>query len=70
MRHGRESHFGLEAGSKPELLLCTAALLKGSPRALLICNGYKVAFVLKGGEGTALSASAHLSFPPVWGVWG
>lgn len=33
--------FGLEAGSKPELLLAMSCLSKGSPDALLICNGYK-----------------------------
>jgi arginine decarboxylase len=34
--------FGLEAGSKPELLLTMSCLAaRGSPDALLICNGYK-----------------------------
>ncbi|CAM0912584.1 unnamed protein product [Alopecurus aequalis] len=34
--------FGLEAGSKPELLLTMSCLVaRGSPDALLICNGYK-----------------------------
>ncbi|XP_078440043.1 arginine decarboxylase-like [Wolffia australiana] len=33
--------FGLEAGSKPELLLAMSCLTKGSPDGLLICNGYK-----------------------------
>ncbi|KAG1360570.1 Arginine decarboxylase [Cocos nucifera] len=33
--------FGLEAGSKPELLLAMSCLARGSPDALLICNGYK-----------------------------
>ncbi len=37
--HGRPYHFGLEAGSKPELLVCLANL--NTPGALLICNGYK-----------------------------
>jgi arginine decarboxylase len=36
---GRPFHFGLEAGSKPEL---TAALaLHSDPESLIICNGYK-----------------------------
>jgi arginine decarboxylase len=36
---GRPFHFGLEAGSKPEL---TAALaLHADPESLIICNGYK-----------------------------
>ncbi len=36
---GRPFHFGLEAGSKPELLACIAHL--DDPSALIICNGYK-----------------------------
>src|ERR1700758_5797686 len=36
---GEEFHFGLEAGSKPELV---AALARHSdPESLIICNGYK-----------------------------
>lgn len=36
---GRPFHFGLEAGSKPEL---TAALaIHSDPESLIICNGYK-----------------------------
>lgn len=38
---GKEFAFGLEAGSKPELLLTMACLCKGNPKSLLICNGYK-----------------------------
>ncbi|XP_008805579.2 arginine decarboxylase-like [Phoenix dactylifera] len=38
---GAPFHFGLEAGSKPELLLAMSCLLRGSPEAFLICNGYK-----------------------------
>jgi arginine decarboxylase len=37
--HGRQYQFGLEAGSKPELLAVLALL--DSPDALIICNGYK-----------------------------
>ncbi|KAH6811926.1 arginine decarboxylase 2 [Perilla frutescens var. frutescens] len=33
--------FGLEAGSKPELLLAMSCLCNGSPEALLVCNGFK-----------------------------
>lgn len=34
--------FGLEAGSKPELLLAMSCLAaRGSPDAMLVCNGYK-----------------------------
>jgi arginine decarboxylase len=36
---GRPYHFGLEAGSKPELLAVMAML--EDPEALIICNGYK-----------------------------
>ncbi|CAN5484831.1 biosynthetic arginine decarboxylase [soil metagenome] len=37
--YGRRFHYGLEAGSKPELIAALAYL--DDPRALLICNGYK-----------------------------
>ena len=37
--HGQQYHFGLEAGSKPELLAVLAML--DSNEALIICNGYK-----------------------------
>ncbi len=36
---GRRFHFGLEAGSKPELLAAMAYLR--DPEAYLVCNGYK-----------------------------
>ena len=36
---GRQYHYGLEAGSKPELLAVMALL--DDPDALVICNGYK-----------------------------
>lgn len=36
---GRPFHFGLEAGSKPELL--TVMSILDDPEALIICNGYK-----------------------------
>ncbi|MEM6436046.1 MAG: biosynthetic arginine decarboxylase [Cyanobacteria bacterium P01_D01_bin.115] len=39
VRFGRPHQFGLEAGSKPELLIALATL--DSPDSLLICNGYK-----------------------------
>ncbi|MEG4327805.1 biosynthetic arginine decarboxylase, partial [Microcoleus sp. herbarium5] len=39
VRFGKPHHFGLEAGSKPELMIALATLK--SPGALLICNGYK-----------------------------
>jgi len=39
MESGRRWHFGLEAGSKAELLIALSLL--NDPKALLICNGYK-----------------------------
>ena len=36
---GRQYHYGLEAGSKPELLAALAYM--HDPEALIICNGYK-----------------------------
>ncbi|MEG4065841.1 biosynthetic arginine decarboxylase [Microcoleus sp. Pol11C2] len=39
VRFGQPHHFGLEAGSKPELMIALATLK--NPSALLICNGYK-----------------------------
>ncbi|KAL2468462.1 Arginine decarboxylase 1 [Forsythia ovata] len=38
---GSGFRFGLEAGSKPELLLAMSCLCKGSPEAFLVCNGFK-----------------------------
>ena len=37
--YGGQYHFGLEAGSKPELLAVIALL--EDPEALIVCNGYK-----------------------------
>ena len=39
LRAGRPYHYGLEAGSKPELLAVMA--LQDDPEALIVCNGYK-----------------------------
>ncbi|MFN7961127.1 MAG: biosynthetic arginine decarboxylase [Thermoanaerobaculia bacterium] len=39
VQFGRQFHYGLEAGSKPELLTVMALLT--DPEALIICNGYK-----------------------------
>lgn len=39
VRFGKPHQFGLEAGSKPELMIGLATLK--TPGALLICNGYK-----------------------------
>ena len=39
IRFGTPEKLGLEAGSKPELLIALALL--DTPGALIICNGYK-----------------------------
>lgn len=39
-RYGAEFGFGLEAGSKPELL-AVMALTEGSPQRMIVCNGFK-----------------------------
>ncbi len=39
IQHGTSQRVGLEAGSKPELLVALALL--DTPNALIICNGYK-----------------------------
>jgi len=36
---GKQYHFGLEAGSKPELIAALA--MHQDPESLIICNGYK-----------------------------
>lgn len=41
VRFGSSFRFGLEAGSKPELLLAMSCLCNGSPDGLLVCNGFK-----------------------------
>src|ERR1700724_1231997 len=42
---GEQFHFGLEAGSKPELV-AALAMQKG-PESLIICNGYKDAAFIR-----------------------
>jgi arginine decarboxylase len=39
IKHGRNTCLGLEAGSKPELLVALAFM--DNPNALIICNGFK-----------------------------
>ena len=51
VRYGEPYHYGLEAGSKPELLAVMAMLQ--DPEALVVCNGYKDAEYVE----TALLAS-------------
>lgn len=41
VKFGSGFRFGLEAGSKPELLLAMSCLCKGHPDAFLVCNGFK-----------------------------
>src|SRR6476620_11330886 len=42
---GEEFHFGLEAGSKPELVAALA--MHKDPESLIICNGYKDAAFIR-----------------------
>jgi arginine decarboxylase len=51
VKYGSRHQFGLEAGSKPELLIALATL--NSPGSLILCNGYKDADYIE----TALLAS-------------
>src|SRR6266436_8522070 len=39
IEYGRPFNLGIEAGSKPELLVALA--LQDNPKALILCNGYK-----------------------------
>ena len=39
-RYGKDFGFGLEVGSKPELL-AVMAMTEGSPERLIVCNGFK-----------------------------
>ncbi|HEU4485162.1 MAG TPA: arginine decarboxylase, partial [Povalibacter sp.] len=39
-RYGKEFGFGLEAGSKPELL-AVMAMTEDSPERMIVCNGFK-----------------------------
>ncbi|KAA0045659.1 hypothetical protein IC582_025065 [Cucumis melo] len=41
VKFGSPFRFGLEAGSKPELLLAMSCLCKGNSDAFLVCNGFK-----------------------------
>ena len=45
---GADFHFGLEAGSKPELL--AALSIHTDPESLIICNGYKDADYIRNAE--------------------
>ncbi|KAH0894616.1 hypothetical protein HID58_057045, partial [Brassica napus] len=41
VKFGSGFRFGLEAGSKPEILLAMSCLVKGNREAFLVCNGFK-----------------------------
>jgi arginine decarboxylase len=45
MEAGKPFHFGIEAGSKPELLAALA--IHNDPESLIICNGYKDALFIQ-----------------------
>src|SRR5690606_11339656 len=41
LEYGRPLGLGLEAGSKPELLICIALMASQGNGGMVICNGYK-----------------------------
>ncbi|MEI6713343.1 MAG: biosynthetic arginine decarboxylase [Verrucomicrobiota bacterium] len=45
MEAGKPFHFGIEAGSKPELLAALA--IHSDPESLIVCNGYKDALFIQ-----------------------
>ena len=51
---GKPFHYGLECGSKPELMLALA--MHKDPKALIICNGYKAV------------SYTHLTLPTIYSV--
>ena len=60
---GRAFSYGLEVGSKAEMLMAMS-MMGSSPGALLICNGYKdAAFMRLVGPGQLLGTSLN----HVWG---
>ena len=58
MEYGRPHNLGIEAGSKPELLVALA--LQENPEAFILCNGYKDRAFIE----TALLAQ-KLGFEPI-----
>ena len=61
VKHGKSHDFGLEVGSKPELIIALASLAsEGDRQPLLICNGYKDSEYIE----TALLAS-KLGIKPI-----
>jgi hypothetical protein len=57
MEYGRPFNLGIEAGSKPELLVALA--LQESPDALILCNGYKDPRVHRDGAARAEARAAR-----------
>ena len=56
---GRPYHFGVEAGSKPELIAALA--IHNDPESLIVCNGYKdTAFIQTALLGSKLGKKAIL----------
>ena len=56
---GRDDHFGLECGSKPELMIALA--MHKDPKSLVICNGYKDdAFIYQALYGRKLGKEIYL----------
>lgn len=60
IEHGKQYDFGLEAGSKPELMAVMA--LVDNPTSLIVCNGYKDAEYL---EMVCLTAKMGRTIIPV-----
>jgi arginine decarboxylase len=60
-RYGKEFGFGLEAGSKPELL-AVMAMTEGSPDRPIICNGFKDSSYI---EATILATKLGRTIIPV-----
>ncbi len=60
-RYGKEFGFGLEVGSKPELL-AVMAMTEGAPERPIICNGFKDSSYI---EATMLAAKLGRTIIPV-----
>ncbi|KAG2578228.1 hypothetical protein PVAP13_6NG175700, partial [Panicum virgatum] len=73
VRFGYDESYGLEAGSKPELLVAMGCLAKAKPGAYLVCNGYKdtdfIALALSArAMGLNCIISAKLGVEPAIGI--
>src|SRR5437867_3790925 len=64
---GEQFHFGLEAGSKPELVAALA--MQKDPESLIICNGYKIPLSFASRCLAANLANRSLSWRKNWKSW-